>query len=337
MRQAEHHMGRLADASANLPAALIVAGPTCSGKSALALALARRLNGEIINADSMQVYKDLHILTARPSAEDEQLVPHRLYGVLPAEEKGSVAWWREQALACMQQAWAQNRLPILCGGTGMYLHALTNGLAIIPDTGEEARQEARQSVAQYGAPALHARLMEVDPETASRLRPVDSQRVSRAWEVWRGTGHGLTWWHKQPGLPPATCRFVAVRLNPERAELRARIAARFENMLRNGAVAEVQALLARKLDTSLPAMRAHGVPELSAMLRGEITEQEATQRAVQATGRYTKRQATWFAHHSLAKKGLECTVDASFSDFAQFSERKYEEIVSFVLSGIDAA
>ncbi|WP_330937197.1 tRNA (adenosine(37)-N6)-dimethylallyltransferase MiaA [Acetobacter pasteurianus] len=330
-------MSRLADASANLPAALIVAGPTCSGKSALALALARRLNGEIINADSMQVYKDLHILTARPSAEDEQLAPHRLYGVLPAEEKGSVAWWREQALASMQQAWAQNRLPILCGGTGMYLHALTNGLAIIPDTGEEARQEARQSVAQYGAPALHARLMEVDPETASRLRPVDSQRVSRAWEVWRGTGHGLTWWHKQPGLPPATCRFVAVRLNPERAELRARIAARFENMLRNGAVAEVQALLARKLDTSLPAMRAHGVPELSAMLRGEITEQEATQRAVQATGRYTKRQATWFAHHSLAKKGFECTVDASFSDFAQFSERKYEEIVSFVLSGIDAA
>ncbi|WP_281854030.1 tRNA (adenosine(37)-N6)-dimethylallyltransferase MiaA [Acetobacter pasteurianus] len=337
MRQAEHHMGRLADASANLPAALIVAGPTCSGKSALALALARRLNGEIINADSMQVYKDLHILTARPSVEDEQLAPHRLYGVLPAEEKGSVAWWREQALACMQQAWVQNRLPILCGGTGMYLHALTNGLAIIPDTGEEARQEARQSVAQYGAPALHARLMEVDPETASRLRPVDSQRVSRAWEVWRGTGHGLTWWHKQPGLPPATCRFVAVRLNPERAELRARIAARFENMLRNGAVAEVQALLARKLDTTLPAMRAHGVPELSAMLRGEITEQEATQRAVQATGRYTKRQATWFTHHSLAKKGLECTVDASFSNFAQFSERKYEEIVSFVLSGIDAA
>lgn len=317
------------------PPALIIAGPTCSGKSALALAVAKELGGTIINADSMQVYKDLHVLTARPSAADEQVVPHRLYGVLPAAEKGSVAWWRTQALAAMDEAWAAGRLPILCGGTGMYMRALTDGLAEIPDCGEAARTEARALVAEEGAPALHARLAEVDPEMAARLQPVDSQRVSRAWEVWRGTGRSLAWWQAQPGLPPASCRFTALRLLPPRPELRARIAARFEAMLKQGAVDEVQALLTQKLDPALPAMRAHGVPELAAMLRGEMSGEEAARLAILATGRYTRRQATWFAHHDLTKPGLTYDLDTCIPEFAKFSERKWCEIISFILFGID--
>lgn len=337
MKQAEHPSpAHGPDQMGTLPPALILAGPTCSGKSALALMLAQQLHGEIINADSMQVYQDLRVLTARPDAQEEQLVPHRLYGVLPASQQGSVAWWREQALAAMQQAWSVGRLPILCGGTGMYMRALTDGLAQIPESSEAVRQEARTLVATEGAPAVHARLMAVDPQTAARLKPVDSQRVARAWEVWRATGHGLDWWQAQPGLPPALCRFVAVRLNPPRPELRARIAARFTAMLEQGAVDEVRHLLQQELDLALPAMRAHGVPELAAMLRGEITQPQAVERAIAATGRYTKRQATWFAHHPLTAEGLTYIVDACFSGFEQFSERKYNEIVSFILMGIDA-
>lgn len=337
MKQAEHPgpTHAVAQAHAN-PPALIIAGPTCSGKSALALRLAQQLNGVIINADSMQVYRDLRVLTARPDEREEQLALHKLYGVLPAAQKGSVAWWREQALSAMQQAWCAGQLPILCGGTGMYMRALTDGLAQIPECAESVRQEARTLVEVEGAPAVHARLMAVDPQTAMRLKPVDSQRVARAWEVWRGTGQGLGWWQAQPGLPPAPCRFVAVRLHPSRPELRARIATRFAAMLEQGAVDEVRHLLQQNLDPALPAMRAHGVPELAAMLRGEITLPEAQTQATAATGRYTKRQATWFAHHPLTAEGLTSIVSACFSDFEQFSERNYNEIVSFILRGIDA-
>ncbi len=337
MKQAEHP--RPAHATSHrdtLPPALVLAGPTCSGKSALALFLAQRLNGVVINADSMQVYKDLRVLTARPDARDEQLVPHRLYGVLPAAHKGSVAWWREQALAAMQQAWSMGRLPIVCGGTGMYMRALTDGLAQIPESSEEVVHMARALVEAEGAPCVHARLMAVDPQTAARLKPVDSQRVARAWEVWQATGHGLDWWQAQPGLPPAPAHFVAVRLHPPRPELRLRIQARFADMLEQGAVEEVRHLLQQGLDSTLPAMRAHGVPELAAMLRGDITQAEAASRAIAATGRYTKRQATWFAHHPLTAEGLTCMVNACFPSSEQFSERKRDEIVSFILKGIDA-
>ncbi|MCP1229758.1 tRNA (adenosine(37)-N6)-dimethylallyltransferase MiaA [Acetobacter indonesiensis] len=334
MRQAEDQR----DSSAQIsPAALIIAGPTCSGKSALALAVAKTLGGTVINADSMQVYRDVRVLTARPTAAEEAQVPHRLYGVLPAAEKGSVAWWREQALTAMHDAWGAGRLPILCGGTGMYMRALTDGLAEIPDCGEAARLEARTFVAEEGPEALHARLAAVDPEMASRLQPVDSQRVSRAWEVWRGTGRSLAWWQAQPGLPPAPCRFVAIRILPPRPDLRARIAVRFEHMMQNGAVEEVEALLAQNLDPALPAMRAHGVPELCAMVRGEISQEEAVRLAVVATGKYTRRQATWFAHHALSGPGLTYDLDTCTPPFEKFSERKFGEIISFILSGIDGA
>ena len=315
--------------------AIIVAGPTCSGKSALALDLARTFTGTVINADSMQVYRDLHILTARPDAVDEAVVPHRLYGVLDAATPGSVAWWREQALTEMDAAWRAGRLPILCGGTGMYLRALTDGLVEVPDPGDSARQEARTLAQDIGPAALHEKLLEVDPDTASTLRPNDTQRISRAWEVWRGTGHGLVWWRVQPGLPAAPCRFVSVLLDPPREELRASLDARFGQMLEAGALDEVRQLVARGLDSVLPAMRAHGVPELAAVLQGDVTIEAARQAAVLATGRYTRRQATWFRHHALGSEGNSMVSFRRYTPFAQESKTEHEKIENFISERVD--
>lgn len=322
-------MARAPSTDAPRPVALIVAGPTASGKSALALALAERLNGTVINADSMQTYRDLRVLTARPAAAEEALVPHRLYGVRPAAEAGSVAWWRAAALVTMDAVHAEGRLPILTGGTGMYFASLTDGLAEIPPVTPEARQEARRLLAEIGPPALHAGLTKVDPATAHRLHPSDSQRIARAWEVWRSTGQGLAAWQGRRG-EPAPWRFLAILLDPPREELRAAIATRFETMLRDGAIEEVRALLAQRLDPTLPAMRAHGVPELSAHLRGEITLAEAGRRTELVTGQYTKRQATWFRHHKLADPACTQTIHARFAANTQLSERILGELCSFV-------
>ncbi len=310
-----------------LPHTLLVAGPTASGKSALALALAERLCGTIVNADSMQVYRELRVLTARPTPQEEARVPHALYGVRPAAEPGSVAWWHAEALAAMNAAHQANRLPILTGGTGLYFASLTDGLADIPDPGPQARAEARALLQDLGAPALHARLAAEDPATAARLKPNDSQRIARAWEVWRGTGSGLAAWQAQRGQT-APWRFTAILLDPPREDLRAAIATRFAAMLAEGALDEVRALLAQRLDPALPAMRAHGVPELSAYLRNEISLDEAGRRTGLVTGQYTKRQATWFRHHALAARTH--TIHARFAGLAQFSERNFEEIVAFV-------
>jgi tRNA dimethylallyltransferase len=314
---------------AELPRALIVAGPTASGKSALALGLAEALGGVVINADSMQIYRELRVLTARPTESDEARVPHRLYGVRPAAEPGSAAWWRGAALAEMAAAREAGRLPILCGGTGLYFAALTTGLADIPDPGEAARAEARAKLAGQGAPALHAALTAVDPETAARLHPSDGQRLARAWEVWRGTGRGLAAWQRE-GARPASWRFAAIRLDPPRAALRAAIATRFTAMLRQGAIEEVAALLAQGLDSGLPAMRAHGVPELAAYLAGRIGLDEAAQRAALASGQYTKRQATWLRHHALADPARVHTIHARVADLTQFSESQKDELLNFI-------
>ncbi|WP_438381541.1 tRNA (adenosine(37)-N6)-dimethylallyltransferase MiaA [Asaia sp. BMEF1] len=320
---------------ADAPIALIVAGPTCSGKSALALALAERFTGVVINADSMQVYADLHVLTARPDAHDEARVPHRLYGVLDAAQPGSVAWWRETALGEMQAAWPQGRLPILCGGTGMYMRALLDGLVEVPEPGNEAREAARALVAEQGSEAAHAVLMRDDPQTAQNLRPGDGQRVARALEVLWGTGQGLSYWRSQPGLPPAPCRFVSVRLDPPREVLRAAIGERFSRMIDLGAMQEVETLVARRLSPALPAMRAHGVPELSAALAGTLSLEEAIRRAVIATGQYTRRQATWFNHHALGAE-QDCMISLQrYDESTQFSEREFEKIATFIQSAID--
>jgi tRNA dimethylallyltransferase len=317
-----------------LPHALIVAGPTASGKSALAIAIAERLRGTVINTDSMQVYQELRILTARPTQDEEARVPHRLYGVRPASEAGSVAWWRGQALQAMDEARSFGRLPILTGGTGMYFAALTSGLSEIPDPGVDARAEARRLLAEHGPAALHASLGHVDPATAARLKPEDSQRIARAWEVWRGTGVGLAAWQSRRS-GPAPWRFTAIRLDPPRETLRASIAARFTAMLRDGALQEVRDLMTLNLDPSLPAMRAHGVPELSAHLRGLMSLEEARRRTELVTSQYTKRQATWFRHHSSASQTRTFVLNARITDFEQFSERERESLVTFIQDGVD--
>ena len=311
------------------PPAVIVAGPTASGKSALAIALARRIGGTIINADAMQVYRELRIVTARPTPEDEALAPHALYGIRTAAAAGNAAWWRMEALNAMRAASDAGSTPILTGGTGLYFSALTAGLADVPDPGPEARAEARRLLDELGSEALHGGLAKVDPATAARIKPADSQRIARAWEVWRGTGMGLAAWQHRT-LPPAPWRFFAIRLDPPREELRAAIATRFAAMLRAGVVEEVAALVALNLDPTLPAMRAHGVPELSAHLRGALSLPEAGRRVELVTGQYTKRQATWFRHHPLTDTGLTEIIPSRFEGDTQVSERILEEIFAFI-------
>lgn len=311
------------------PWALIVAGPTASGKSALALELAQRLGGVVINADSMQVYRELRVLTARPTLEEEATVPHVLYGVRPAAEAGSVAWWRDAALAAMQDARDAGRVPILCGGTGMYFLSLTQGLSNIPPPSAAARAEARAKLAEHGPAGLHAELAECDPRSAARLRPSDGQRLARAWEVWRSTGRGISEWQEDAGQK-APWRFAAIRLDPPREALRAAISTRFAGMLGAGALEEVRALLALGLDQALPAMRAHGVPELSAYLRGEISLPEAVRRSQLVTGQYTKRQATWFRHHDFSEILGSYKIDARFNGLEKFSERELGKIMNFI-------
>ena len=311
------------------PLALIVAGPTCSGKSALALELARLLGGTVINADSQQVYRELRIVTARPTPEDEAAAPHVLYGVRPAADPGSVAWWRAEALAAMAQAAASGRVPILCGGTGLYLAALVEGLAPIPVPTAAARDEARALLAEQGSAALHARLAAVDPATAASLRPSDGQRLARAWEVWRSTGRGLADWQAQPAQPPPWA-FRMILLDPPRPALREAIAARFQAMLAQGALEEVRALLDQGLDPGLPAMRATGVPELAAVLAGHSTLDDASRLAGLATGQYTKRQATWFRNRAPVPAERTHTIHARYAGAKQFSESQWCAIDIFI-------
>lgn len=322
------------------PFALFVAGPTASGKSALALGLAERLGGVVINTDSMQVYAGIAVLTAQPSAAEQAAVPHRLYGERDPAEAASAAWWRGRALAEMAAARAAGKLPILCGGSGLYFRSLVEGLAELPPIPEAARAEARALLAEAGPAALHARLQAADPATAARLRPSDSQRLARAWEVWRGTGQGLAAWQAASAGAPAPWRFAAILLDPPRDALRAAIRTRWATMLQAGAVEEVRALVARGLDPALPAMRAHGAPELSRMLAGELSLAAAGERACLVTGQYTKRQATWFRHQPLvgpeAAPSETHTIHARVRGLEQFSESERQEIFAFVCSRVDA-
>ena len=313
-----------------LPAALIIAGPTASGKSALALAVAARRPATIINADSMQLYAELRVLTARPTSDDEARAPHRLYGVRAAAQAASVAWWREQALAAMDASRAEGRLPILCGGTGFFFNAMIAGLSAIPPVPAAAREEARALLAERGPAALHAMLAAADPATAARLRPSDSQRVARAYEVWRGTGRGLASWQDGAGNGPAPWRFFAMRVDPPRDALRAAIATRWQAMLADGALEEVRVLVAAGHDPALSAMRALGVPELAAHLAGRLTLEQASAQAMLKTGQYIKRQATWFRHHALAPPQHTHIFHARFTGFAQFSESELAEKIAFI-------
>ncbi len=277
--------------------ALLIAGPTASGKSALALDLAERLGGVVINADSMQVYRDLRILTARPTAAEEARVPHRLYGHRDAAQNCSAGVWLADAEAALAEARAMNRLPIFAGGTGLYFKALTRGLSAVPPTPPGVREAVRARLARDGVAALHAELARRDPATAARLNLRDQSRIARALEVVEATGRSLTDWHDE-GLPPLLPaeRVRAVFLAPERPALYARIDRRFETMLAAGALDEVAQLKARQLDPLLPAMKAHGVPALIRHLAGDISLAEATAAGQADTRHYAKRQFTWFRH-----------------------------------------
>ncbi len=281
----------------------------------------------MINADAMQVYRELRVVTARPTPDDEAVAPHVLYGIRPVALAGDVAWWRAAALSALESA---PGLPILCGGTGLYFRALSHGLADIPPPQPAARAEARALLQSIGAPALHERLMQVDPQTAGQLEPADGQRVGRAWEVFVSTGRGLAAWQSQPLTPLQGWRFTAIRLDPPRDALRSAISYRFAAMLQAGALAEVAALLDQDLDPALPGMRAHGVPELSAHLRGEISLAEAASRAIAATRRYTKRQTTWFRHHELADPTRTHIIHARIADMQQLSESYLDNLIAFI-------
>jgi tRNA dimethylallyltransferase len=275
--------------------AVLIAGPTASGKSALALVLAEKYGGVIVNADSMQVYRDLRIITARPSLDEEARAPHRLYGHVDAAENYSVGRWCVDVQATLAEAERAGRMAIVVGGTGLYFKALTQGLAAVPPTPAEIRVAVRARLAANGAQSLHAELQQRDPAMAVRLKPGDGVRVARALEVFEATGRSLAEWQRDGMrgiLKPEHA--VKIFLMPDRAELHRRIDARFDVMLGAGALDEVRALDARGLDPLLPAMKAHGVPWLRRYLRGEITLETAAVGAKQDTRRYTKRQLTWF-------------------------------------------
>jgi tRNA dimethylallyltransferase len=274
---------------------ILIAGPTASGKSALALALTEKLGGTIINADSMQVYRDLRIITARPAPDEERRVPHRLYGHVDAAENYSVGRWCGEAAAALAESAAQSHAAIFVGGTGLYFNALTRGLAAVPPIPAAIRDAVRARLVSEGAPALHTELAVRDPAAAARLQPGDRARITRALEVVLATGRSILDWHDNN--KPASvdlARAAKVFLTPDRDELSRAVDARFDAMMAAGALEEVRALAARHLNPSLPAMKAHGVPWLIRHLKGEVTLAQAVERAKLETRQYTKRQATWF-------------------------------------------
>lgn len=274
---------------------ILIAGPTATGKSALALELAVALQGTIINADSLQTYRDLRILSARPDDSAMARVPHRLYGYLDAAERGSVGRWRALAVPEIAAAHAAGRLPIVVGGTGLYLHALQHGLAAVPPIPAAIRAEAAELYQTLGGAAFRERLSALDPAGAARLLPGDRQRLMRTFEVVRATGVPLGEWQARPAAT-SPYRFASVLLAPPREALYAACDARLRAMIEEGALKEAAALGARGLDPELPAMKAVGLLELLRHLHGEITLGEAVVAAQRATRRYAKRQMTWFRH-----------------------------------------
>ncbi|MEO7366272.1 MAG: tRNA (adenosine(37)-N6)-dimethylallyltransferase MiaA [Sphingomicrobium sp.] len=275
------------------PPVALIAGPTASGKSALALMLAERCGGVIINADSAQLYRDLNIVNAAPSAEELSRVEHRLYGMIDGGESCSAAEWAAMARGAIAEVVEHDRIPILVGGTGLYLNTLINGIAPIPTIDTEVRREVRATSVEVN----RARLVEMDAESAARLNAADSLRIARALEVVLSTGKTLSEWQtqRQGGIGNSITLRPLVLL-PPRDWLYARCDERFAQMMECGAVEEVEALLKRGLDPKLPVMRAIGVREIAEYLSGEISREEVVARGSQATRNYAKRQYTWFAH-----------------------------------------
>ena len=303
-----------------LKPAIVIAGPTASGKSGLALRVAEEFGGWVINADSMQVYDALRLLTARPSPADEARAPHRLYGVLPPSEVCSAASWTTMAARAMAEAWAAGRLPVLVGGTGLYLRAAMDGLSPIPDIPETIREDSRALLARLGNASFHALLAGRDPVMAARLDVGNSQRLARAWEVLEATGRSLAEWQAAPRQGAIAAGWLALTLVPPRESLYAACDGRFLAMMAAGALDEARALAALRLDPALPAMKALGLAELIANAQGELPITEAVARAQQATRNYAKRQLTWFRHQMPAAQPIS----------EQFSESLEQRIFPFI-------
>ncbi|MDP6353012.1 MAG: tRNA (adenosine(37)-N6)-dimethylallyltransferase MiaA [Alphaproteobacteria bacterium] len=283
---------------------VLLAGPTASGKSALAIGLAQAVGGTVINADSMQVYGELRVLTARPSPAEESLVPHRLYGTLKAAEPCSAARWRTLAVAEIDAAHRAGRVPLLVGGTGLYFRALIDGLAPVPAVPAAIRARARHLHAEIGGAAFKSMLAERDRRGAERLHAGDSQRLIRAWEVIEATGRSLSDWQAHAPAATLDAPVLTVMITPDRAALYAACDRRFAAMLANGALDEVAALDALGLDDQLPVMKALGLPALRRHLQGALSRDQATRAAQQATRNFAKRQLTWFRHQMRAQVTL---------------------------------
>jgi tRNA dimethylallyltransferase len=292
--------------------AILIAGPTASGKSALALAVAERVGGVIINADSMQVYRELRILSARPTPEEEARVPHKLYGFVPAGEAYSAGRFVRDAAAAIAAARSDGRRPIIVGGTGLYFKALLEGLSPIPRIDDDIRNHWRAEAERRGAAALHRDLAQRDAAMAARLERADTQRVVRALEVIEQTGRSLAEWQRDRSPPVLDeAQTVELLLTLDRGEIHARADARFETMMAEGALQEAQALAGLAIDPSLPAMRAIGVRPLIAAFEGKYSLQEAVAAAKQETRHYVKRQETWFKRHMISWNHVNAKYMAS--------------------------
>ena len=302
--------------------AILIAGPTASGKSGLALVIAERVGGVVINADSMQVYRELAILTARPSEADLARTPHALYGFVSGAEAYSAGRYAVDAANAIAEARAQGRVPIIVGGTGLYFKALLEGLSPVPAADPQVRAYWRGQAAERPAPELHALLAQRDPEMAARLMPTDPQRIVRALEVLESTGRSLAAWQREPGTPVlAEEETVRLLVLPDRDTVGSRIDARFDAMLAEGGVEEVRRLLAFGLSEELPFMRALGVAQLAAHVRGDLQLDAAAEAAKTETRQYAKRQATWLRRNMQSWKAISAqqleriTVkDISFMD-----------------------
>ena len=279
---------------------IIVAGPTASGKSGLGLELARRFEGVVVNADSLQVYRELRILTARPEAKAEAAVSHRLYGMVSASERFSVGQWLTMAQREINTVHKAGGLPIFVGGTGLYIRSLITGIAHIPEVSAAVRHASTKLYRQLGGVTFRARLAARDPETAARLQDGDRQRLIRAWEVLEATGRPISEWQSDKSSGGLKSPFFVLAIMPRRAELYRACDLRFETMLRAGALEEVASLERLGLDPSLPAMKALGLPALFSHLRGDLSLDDTRRIACQATRNYAKRQYTWFRNQLTA-------------------------------------
>jgi len=274
---------------------IIIAGPTASGKSGLALQLAEKLNSVVINADSMQVYKDIPILAAAPTSKDMKRVPHKLYGIYDASVHGNMVEWANRAIKEINLAHQNHLTPIVVGGTGMYIETLEKGLTPIPETPEEIRRLIADKQKEIGLKGLYEELKQIDNDTASRLSENDTTRIRRAMEVWYHTKKNMTYWQQVPLKRFfAPDQLVKIYINPPREALDIRSRIRFDMMMKNGALKEVENLIERNLSDSLPAMRALGVQELKAYIKNKCSLAEAVELAKLHTRQYAKRQCTWF-------------------------------------------